>query len=148
MAHHLAQLNVARAKAPVDDPSMAEFMNALDHVNALAEASPGYVWRLQDDAGNATAIRPFDDPTILVNLTVWESLETLKAFAYKGEHGDYFRRRAEWFESEGRGVVLWWVEAGHLPDTTEALSRLALLRANGPGPLAFTFGSVSPPPTP
>ena len=142
---HLAQLNVAKLLAPIDHPDSAGFADALDHINALGEASPGFVWRLKDDSGNATAIQAFDDPAIIVNLTVWESVESLKAFAYQTEHVSFFRRRAEWFSPEDRGVVLWWVPRGHVPDEAEARRRLEFLRLHGPSPYAFGFASVSPP---
>jgi len=146
MAHHLAQINVAAAVAPLDDPRMAGFVDGLVSVNALAEGSPGFVWRLQDDAGDATGIQAFDDPTILVNITVWESVEALRDFTYRSEHGAYFRRRREWFAADRRGTALWWVEAGHIPSVDEAVGRLEYLRAHGPSPFAFTFATVVPPP--
>ena len=98
MAHYeLAQLNIAVAKYPLDSPLMAPFMDNLDRINALAEASPGFVWRLQDDAGNATALRPFGEET-LVNLTVWQDVASLRAYVYQSEHAAFMRRRRQWFE--------------------------------------------------
>jgi hypothetical protein len=143
---HIAQLNIGRMVADTEDPAVAEFMAALAPVNALAEASPGFVWRLQTADGNATAIRPFEDDRILVNMSVWESIEALAAFAYTGPHLDYLRRRLEWFErSSGRSTVLWWVAEGHIPTVEEAKARLELLERQGPTPEAFTFRQAFPP---
>ncbi len=147
--HELAELNVARARAPLDSPVMADFMAALDRVNALAEASPGFVWRLRDEAGNATSIRVFDDPRIIVNLTVWTSPEALAGYAYRTGHVEVFRRRADWFERlDGPNLVLWWVPVGHRPTVAEATARLACLAAEGPGPSAFTLKVRFPAPAP
>jgi hypothetical protein len=138
--YQLAQLNIGRLRAPVDSPLVAEFMEALDTINALAEASPGFVWRLQTEDGNATAVRPYEDDGILVNLSVWASVEALSDFVYHSHHTSYLRRRSEWFERMTQSiVVLWWVPAGHRPTIEEAVARLDDLRANGPSPSAFTF---------
>ncbi len=143
---HLAQLNIARLLAPLDDPQLEGFVNALDRINALGDASPGFVWRLQTDEGDATALRPFPDPDIIVNLTVWESVDSLRAFAYQGEHLAVFKQRRQWFEDRVEPmVVLWWVEEGHVPTVEEAKDRLDFLRRHGPSPWAFTFGHVEPP---
>lgn len=140
MSHHLAQLNIGRLLAPTDDPLVAEFMGALDRVNALAEASPGFVWRFQTDEGNATAERPFDDDTILVNLSVWESVDALADYVYRSDHTAFMRRRAEWFERMREVyLVLWWIPAGHEPTMAESIERLEHLREHGPTPTAFTF---------
>lgn len=137
---HLAQLNVGRLRAPIDDPLIAGFAGALEEINALADAAPGFVWRLQTEDGDATAIRAFADDTILVNLSVWTSLEALGDYVYRSEHTAYLRRRAEWFERMSEAmVVLWWVPAGHVPTTDEAVAKLEHLRAHGPTPEAFTF---------
>src|SRR5262245_9707658 len=145
--YQLAQLNVGRLRAPTDSPLVAEFMNALDPINALAEASPGFVWRFQTEDGNATAVRPYDDDSILVNLSVWESVEALSAFVYHSDRTAYLRRRAEWFERmHDTIVVLWWVPAGHIPSVEEAITRLEALRANGPTAEAFTFRDRFPAP--
>ena len=138
--HDLAQLNVGRLKAATDSPIVAEFMEALDAVNALADDSPGFVWRFQTDEGNATAERPFPDDMILVNLSTWESLEALSDYVYRTVHAEYLRRRREWFERlDEVGIALWWVPAGHQPSVDEALERLEHLKANGPSAHAFTF---------
>jgi hypothetical protein len=144
----LAQINVGRLRAPVDSPVVAEFMDALDPVNALAEASRGYVWRFQTDEGNATAVRPYDDESILVNMSVWESLDALAGFVYRSHHTDYLRRRGEWFERTTEVIAaLWWVPAGHLPTIEEGIARLDHLRAHGPSAHAFTFRDRFPAPT-
>jgi Domain of unknown function (DUF3291) len=139
--YHLAQLNVGLVRAPTDSPELADFMAGIDPVNAAADATAGLVWRLQDgDGPGATALRP-RGPDLIVNMSVWESLEALRDFVYRnGPHLDFMRRRRDWFHRMTQEhLVLWWVPAGHIPDLDEALSRLDLLRDNGPSPLAFTF---------
>jgi heme-degrading monooxygenase HmoA len=144
---HVAQLNVGRSVAPLDDPVMAGFMNRLADINALGERSPGFVWRLQGETGNATTIHAYDDPRMIVNLTVWESIEHLYAFAYHSQHMEVFRRRHEWFERlKGPSLVLWWLPAGELPTVVEARRRLDVLDANGPTSEAFTFKTRFDPP--
>jgi hypothetical protein len=146
-AHQLAQLNIAWARGAPDSPVMAEFMAALDHINALAEASPGFVWRLQTEEGNATAYRALEDERTLLNLSVWQSVETLADFVYKSGHVEVMRRRAEWFERMAEAyLVLWWVPAGHRPTVREAEGRLRHLRAHGPISHAFTVRRSFPPP--
>ena len=137
---HLAQLNVGRLRAPMDDPTIDDFRTNLEPVNALAEASPGYVWRLQDDSGNATGIKLFDDDLEIVNLTVWESIEALADFTYRSGHVELLRRRREFFEAPTQSILcLWWISEGTIPTVEEALARLEHLRAHGPTPTAFTF---------
>ncbi len=126
---------------------MDDFMAALDAVNAIADESPGFVWRLQDDSGNATSIKAFDDENMLVNLSVWRSIDAVKAFVYGSEHVGIMRQKRKWFEMHtSLHLVLWWVPDGHIPTLEEAASRLEMLRANGPVRHAFTFSSVFPPP--
>ncbi len=144
MNRHLAQLNVATLRHPIDDPRTADFAAGLPIVNGLGEQSPGYVWRLQSDGGDATDIQVFDDPLVIVNLTVWESLEALKAFAYRGLHRDFFRRRAEWFVEGASRTALWWVPAGMLPTTDDAKRRLDFIDVFGSSPYAFTMGQNQP----
>lgn len=145
-AFELAQLNIALMKAPIDAPEMADFVANLDRINALAEQSPGYRWRLQTDDGNATAIRPFG-PEYLVNLSVWADVESLSDYAFKSAHVEILRRRREWFTPMTEPwSVLWWVPAGHRPDEKEARERLEMLRRDGPGQHAFTFRQAWPPP--
>jgi uncharacterized protein DUF3291 len=139
-AHHLAQLNVGRTVAPIEDPLLADFVANLDPINALGDASPGFVWRLQDEFGAATSIRAFDDPLMIVNLTVWESIEALREFAYRSGHVEFLRRRREWFVPlGGPSLVVWWIPAGHRPTIEEARERLERLTADGPTPDAFTL---------
>lgn len=137
--YQLAQLNIAMMKAPLDSPELADFVANLERINALAEQSPGYVWRLQDEAGDATAIRPFG-AEVLVNMSVWQDVQSLSDYVYKSAHTEMLKRRREWFERvEQAHQVLWWVPEGHRPTVQEAAERLAQLREHGPGELAFTF---------
>ena len=137
--YHLAQLNIASMKEPLESPGMADFVNNLARINALAEASPGYVWRLQDEAGDATAIRPFGDE-VLVNLSLWRDVQSLSDYVYKSAHTEMLKRRREWFAKvEQAHMVLWWVPAGHRPSVEEAAARLAHLRAHGATAHAFSF---------
>ncbi len=145
MKRHLAQLNVATLRHPIDDPRIADFADALPIVNGAGESSPGYVWRLQSDSGDATDIQVFDDPLIIVNLTVWESLEALKAFAYRGVHRDFFRRRTEWFVEDSSRTALWWLPAGTLATTDDAKRRLDFIEVFGSSPYAFAMGENHPP---
>jgi hypothetical protein len=140
-AHDLAQLNVGRLVAADDSPVVAEFIAALDQVNALADGWPGFVWRFQTEDGNAIAERAFpDDPRMLVNCSTWESVEALTDYVFRSLHAEFLRRRREWFEHlEDVVTVLWWVPAGHRPTSAEAVARLELLRRHGPTPQAFTF---------
>ena len=148
-AWHLAQINIARARGPMDGPVMAEFVAALDGINVLAEASPGFVWRLKDESGNATALRAFPDPLMLVNMSVWADVASLQLYVYRTMHGRFFARRQEWFEKlEHAYVALWWIPVGHEPTTDEAKQRLDLLERSGPSAAAFTFRQIFPPPTP
>ena len=144
---HIAQLNVATARFAMTDPRMRGFTDKLDAINALAEASPGFVWRLQGESGNATDVRVDDDPLLIVNLSVWRSVEDLFNFAYRSAHTEVMSLRRHWFERPSeRYQVLWWVPAGHAPDAEEALARLRLLRAVGPTSDAFDFKSRHPHP--
>jgi len=142
----LAQLNVGRTLAPLDTPQLADFVNQLDEINALAEASPGFVWRLVGASGNATDVRPADDPDLLVNMSVWTSPEALFDYVYKSMHTKVMARRREWFHRIEVFQVLFWVPTGHRPSVAEALDRLRVLRERGPSPEAFTFKQRFPPP--
>jgi hypothetical protein len=142
----LAQLNVGRILAPINSPQLADFVNQLAEINALAEASPGFVWRLAGDNGNATELRPDDDADLLVNMSVWTSAEALFDFVYKSMHTKVMARRREWFEKMAVMQVLWWVPAGHVPTIAEAMTRLRLLERNGASPEAFTFKQRYPAP--
>lgn len=137
---HLAQLNVGRLRAPIDDPMIDGFRMNLARINSLAEVSPGYVWRLQDDSGDATSIKPFDDELEIVNLSVWESIEALANFAYRSGHVELLRRRRDFFETPNQPILcLWWIPATTVPTVEEAIGRLTYLRTHGPSPRAFTF---------
>ena len=144
---HLAQLNIARAIAPLDDPRLADFVAEIDAVNAEAEAHPGFVWRLKDETGNAMSIRAFADPRMVVNLSVWRDVEALRDYAYGGKHVAVLRRRKRWFTPmEGPHLVLWWVPAGHTPTLEAATARLDHLATHGPTPEAFGFRDAFAPP--
>jgi hypothetical protein len=137
---HLAQLNIARFKLPMDDPAMAGFVEQLDPINAIADGTDGFVWRLQTDAGNAIDIHAFEDDLMLVNMSVWESVEALADFVYRSAHVGVMRRRREWAERMAEAyMVLWWIPAGEIPTVEEAKGRLEHLREHGPTPSAFTF---------
>jgi len=145
MDRHLAQLNIATLRHPMDDPRTADFANALPTVNGAGEQSPGFVWRLQSDVGNATDIQVFDDPLVIVNLTVWTSIDDLKAFAFRGIHRDFFRRRAEWFVEGSTRTAMWWIPATTLPTTDDAKQRLDFIEAFGSSPFAFRMGQAHRP---
>ena len=146
---HIAQLNIATALYPEGDPRIAGFYEQLDAVNALADESEGFVWRLQSGSGNATDIQVTDDPLLLVNMSVWESVEALFGFAYRSVHKNMLAERRAWFARPAEGYqVLWWVPAGHEPTVEEGMARLEKLRAQGPSPEAFTFKSRFPAPEP
>ena len=145
--YHLAQINIARMLAPIEDPLMADFVANLPSINALAEQSPGFVWRLQADSGDATSIKVYDDDMIIVNLTVWESLDSLRAFVYKSNHYGFLRDRKRWFEKfDGPYYAMWWVPAGHIPSTDEGRERLQYLREHGDLEYAFSFRKEFPAP--
>ena len=138
--HHLAQINIARMRAPLSDPIMKGFVDQLVEVNLIAEASPGFVWRLKSEEGDATNIRAYEDELILVNMSVWESIESLREFTYRSHHAGVFRDRLQWFErSDGANLALCWIPVGHIPTVEEGKSRLALMEKLGPTPDAFTF---------
>ncbi|NIA72143.1 DUF3291 domain-containing protein [Pelagibius litoralis] len=137
---HLAQVNVGRLRAPIEDPTIAGFVRRLDDINALAERSRGFVWRLQSESGNATDILTSPDPRFIVNMSVWQDLESLFAYVYKTDHTKVMARRRQWFEKPpGAFMALWWVPAGSLPSVEDGLQRVALLEAEGPTAKAFTF---------
>ena len=147
-AYELAQLNIGIIKGPIDSPVMAEFVANLDRINALAERTSGFVWRLQTEEGNATAIRPYpENENMAVNMSVWRDVESLNKYVYSSEHVQIMRRRREWFEKMDQAfLVLWWVPRGHRPSIEEAKARLEMLRAKGPSAEAFTFRQAFPPP--
>ena len=147
MSWQLAQLNIARMLAPIDSPQLADFVADLDRINALADESPGFVWRLQSDDGNATEVAHGFGSDMLVNLSVWATVEDLHQFIYRTAHAGVMSRRKEWFERMADAyTVLWWVPAGHRPTVAEAQQRLAVLRSQGSTQAAFTFKSPFPAP--
>ncbi len=144
--YQLAQVNIARPVEPLTSPRLAEFMALLEPVNALADAAPGFVWRLQTEDGDATAVRAFGDDELIVNMSVWESVEALGEFVFGGFHAEVMRRRRQWFAHLGEPyAVTWWVTTGELPTLADAEERLASLRAHGPTPAAFTLQRAFPP---
>jgi hypothetical protein len=147
MSWHLAQVNVGILLAPIDSPEIAGFKDALEPINALADGAPGFVWRLQTEDGDATAVRAFDDPSILMNMSVWTSLEALAAFVYDGDHLTVMRQRRSWFTKFVKPyMALWWVPAGTLPTEADAVERLEHLEAHGSTSHAFTFRQAFGPP--
>jgi hypothetical protein len=147
-AFHLAQMNTARLRAPLADPSMAEFVEGVTLMNNLADRSPGFVWRLAGENGDGTISVPADPRTIFT-LSVWESQEHLRAYVYQSAHLDYLRRRRDWFvpHEHHDSLVMWWLPAGSIPTLRRGLGRLARLRDDGPGPEAFTFRRPFPAPS-
>jgi len=152
MAHQLAQINIARLRAPLDSEELAGFVSALDPVNASADGAPGFVWRLQTEEGNATSVRAFEwEPQgaagVIVNMSVWESIEQLSQWVYGPLHRAVLLQRRQWFERVSDATTaLWWVPAGHIPTTLEAESRVRHLRHHGPTRDAFSFKESFPAP--
>jgi Domain of unknown function (DUF3291) len=143
----LAQVNVGVIKGPMVAPVMAEFAASLDRINAVADGSPGFVWRLQTEEGDATSIRPFENENLLINMSVWRDLKSLNEYVYSSAHAQVMRRRREWFERMQEAyLALWWIPAGHRPTIPEAIAKLDGLRANGPTADVFNFRQVFPPP--
>ena len=144
--YQIAQVNIGRIRAELTDPVMAGFVNRLDEINALADASPGFVWRLKTEENNATYLRPFEDERTLLNMSVWESVESLHHFVYKTMHVELLRQRLAWFEKfAGAYSALWWVAARHVPSIDEAKQRIAHLDHHGPSQFAFTFTNIFQP---
>ena len=138
--YSLAQVNIARMRAPIDSPVMADFVANLDHINAIAEKSVGFIWRLKDETNNATSIKVFDDDWLIVNMSVWQDVESLFQYVYQSNHVEIFKRRKEWFEKMPEmHMALWYVPAGHLPTIAEATARLIYLRTHGETPFSFGF---------
>jgi len=146
MKYRIAQVNIGRIKAQLDDPVMAGFVTRLDEINALADRSPGFVWKLQTPEGNATYLRPYDDDRLLLNMSVWETIEDLQHYVYRTAHAELLRQRNEWFEKLATVyTALWWVPANHIPGIDEAKKCLAHLDAHGPTQFTFTFKAPFPP---
>jgi hypothetical protein len=149
MNFHVAQINIGRLIASIDDPSIAGFVAQLDPINALADVAPGFVWRLQSASGNATDVPYNDDPSIMVNMSVWESIEALRDYAYTSKHIEVLRDRAKWFEKMDKPhYCLWWIPAGHIPTVNEGRERLEHFQRRGPTPYAFWFSKQFPAPLP
>ncbi|MCT9010682.1 DUF3291 domain-containing protein [Streptomyces sp. NPDC054766] len=145
-SYELAQVNIARLKAPLDSPRLKDFVEALDPVNAVADAADGFVWRLQSDSGNATDVPVLGDDWLIVNMSTWRDTNALTAFMYQGRHRELMARRRDFFERLEEAVTaLWWVPAGHRPTVPEAESRLLHLREHGPTRQAFTLRTSFPP---
>lgn len=147
-AWHLAQINIAKIIGnSIEDPIMEKFVAQLDEVNALAEGSPGFVWRLKDESNNATNLNPYHDNRIIINMSVWETLEDLVRFVYQGRHAEVLRSRRDWFVNFGKPfTTLWYVPAGKFPSIEEAMERLQSLQEQGPTPFAFDFKTRFPEP--
>ena len=138
--YHLAQVNIAKAQGAMDSEIMKGFAGRLDEINCLAEKSSGFVWRLQTQDGDATSIQAFEDPSIIVNMSVWEDIESLKKFVYKSTHIELIQDREAWFDKmQSVHQVLWWIPAGHIPAVNEGKEKLEYLQRNGPSKEAFTF---------
>jgi hypothetical protein len=143
--YHIAQVNIGRIKAPLDHPVMEGFVSRLYEINALADNSPGFVWRLQNEAGNNTYLRPYDDDRILFNFSIWETVESLHTYVYKTAHAELLRDRRKWYEQfQGAYMALWWVPRNYIPGVDEAKRRLAHLEEHGPSQFAFTFKKTFP----
>ena len=143
MRYNIAQVNIGKIRAELTDPVMAGFVNRLDEINALADGSPGFVWRLAGTENNATYLRPFDDPWMLLNMSVWESVEDLRRFVFETSHRELLKQRHEWFEKlTDVYAALWWVPEGHTPIVDEAKQRLERLKRNGPTQFAFTLKTL------
>ena len=146
--YHLAQINIGRMRGPLDSEIMAGFVAQLEPINALADQSPGFVWRLQSEGGDATSLRPYDDTTILVNMSVWESIDALRDYVYRSAHTNVMRDRRAWFERfAGMYYALWWIPAGHVPTVAEGKARLEHLCEHGESAHAFSFKKPYPTPT-
>jgi hypothetical protein len=140
--YQIAELNVAELKAPLDSPELKDFVDNLDRINALAESSPGFAWRLKGDGNDATSLRPLGD-NVIVNLSVWSDVSALRDYVYKTAHVEILRRKREWFSRMAKAyMVLWWVPKGHEPTPAEAVAKLMLLRERGPSAEAFTFAEA------
>jgi Domain of unknown function (DUF3291) len=147
MDYHLAQINIGRLVAPIDDPQVAEFVAGLERINALADRASGFVWRLQSGSGNATDIAYNDDRSMILNMSVWESIEALRDFTYRSGHIVFFRDRAKWFiKMDKPSYCLWWVRAGHRPTVAEGCERMERYQLCGASPFSFWFSKQFPQP--
>jgi len=147
MEYHLAQVNIAKMLADLNDPIMSGFVNRLDEINSLADSSPGFVWRFQTDQGDATYLRPYDDDTILFNMSVWESIDTLKSYVYNSTHLELIQSKKNWFSKLTEPhMALWWIAKGHIPDVDEGLAKIELIKHKGVSESVFTFSNPINPP--
>ncbi len=143
LKYHIAQINIGRILAPIGDPIMAEFVAQLPPINALADRSPGFVWRLQTEEGDATSVKIYDDDFVIINMSVWESVDTLREYVYKSAHSGVLRDRKRWFEKfDGPYYALWWIHLGDVPSLEDGKERLEYLREHGDSPYAFSFKNV------
>jgi hypothetical protein len=144
----IAEINIARMKGvDINDPIMKEFVDNLDKVNSIAESSKGFVWRLKDESNNATNINPYNDEQVIINISVWQSIESLEDFMYKTFHSEFLKRRKQWFQNFGKvSTAMWWINKGDLPNVNEAVEKLAYLQKNGPSEIVFDFKKKYPPP--
>ena len=149
MSYYLAEINIAQLVAPIDSPQLADFVADLDRINEVAERSPGFIWRLKDESGNATAIDPFNDKSLIINVSVWESVDALRDFAFRSAHLEVYLKRAKWFQKmEAANMAMWWIPVGEaFPDAAEGRRRLLHLRAHGDSPFAFSFRQLFPKPS-
>lgn len=146
MTHQLAQINIAQARDAMDSDSMKGFIERLNEINSIADNAPGFIWRLQSEEGDATAIRAFDNPLLLINMSVWEDIESLKTFVYKTSHVELIQDREAWFGKMLQAhQALWWVPRGHIPTIEEGKQKLDYLQQHGPGKAAFTFAKPQEP---
>ncbi len=147
--YQIAEINVARMKGVhINDPIMKEFVDNLDHVNGIAEKSEGFIWRLKDENNDATSFNPYNDEQIIINVSVWETIEALETFVYKTFHTDFLKRRKEWFNSYGKvATALWWIPQGEFPTVEEAVAKLDYLQKNGATPVVFNFRNKFPNPS-
>ncbi|TRX34043.1 DUF3291 domain-containing protein [Flavobacterium sp. ZT3R18] len=146
--YQLAEINIARMKGvAINDPIMKEFVDNLDKVNEIAEQSEGFVWRLKDEDNNATNLNPYNDEQIIVNISVWDSIESLEHYMYKTFHSEFLKRRKEWFQSFGQvSTAMWWVKKGEIPDINQAMEKLDYLQKNGVSEIVFNFKQKYPKP--
>lgn len=147
--YQIAEINIARMKGvDIYDPVMKEFVDNLDTINAMAENSPGFIWRLKDENNNATSVNPYNDEQVIINLSVWESIETLKNYIYNTFHSEFLKRRKEWFQTYGQAhTAIWWIPAGQFPTVEEAVTKLAYLQKKGPTAQVFDLRKIFPAPS-
>lgn len=142
--YHIAEANVARMKTEFDDPIMYSFIRRLNDVNAIADRSPGFIWRQSAEANDY--LMPYRDKRIIFNMSVWQSIEHLRSFVYGPVHTEMLRLRHEWFERPSTAhIALWWIPAGHRPIVSEAMARLAKIQEHGPTSYSFSFKQHYPP---